>query len=141
MITVISLNEQIRFTAIFELTTIALIPSSVPLDCELPVAGVEGLSPVVTIYDHNGTVVLSGQVGGEVGNGLYEYTMDADDSPGAGYYWAEFVTDSTDVDSRTVTDYIYIVGEGYRMRHGKHFTDQVQQPYRDTQFDTNLTGE
>ena len=80
-------------------------------------------------------------VGGEVGNGLYEYTMDADDSPGAGYYWAEFVTDSTDVDSRTVTDYIYIVGEGYRMRHGKHFTDQVQQPYRDTQFDTNLTGE
>ena len=36
---------------------------------------------------------------------------------------------------------LYVPVSSDRMRHGKHFTDQVQQPYRDTQFDTNLTGE
>lgn len=36
-------------------------------------------------------------------------------------------------------EYVPVLSQ--RMRHGKYFSDGVQQPYRDTQFDTDLTGE
>lgn len=72
------------------------------------VAGVTGLTPTIDVYKPDGTQIVTADAMDEVGNGVYDYDLTLSLITADGYYRAVATTTSNAVDTKVLTDFVYI---------------------------------